>query len=396
MWDEPHQTQSNSYQITMPPGILVENLERFCDSHLTPVHRRNLGKTKVQRHSTINKSKGPPAPSDMPREVFLGTRHDCYHSTDTRINSDLASKLNGLNIVIAGAGRGLGRAQAELFAYGSPASLSLVALEQDEVDETGAICQKISSSTKMLCRALDVCSPSAVSEFLSTAQKQFGSIDVVVMNAGRPPQWLPTSEGDPDIWWDTVAVSLRGAYNFSRYALPFMQKQDSGGRIIFTSSAGAHANQGMGSYIVGKLGMVRLAEIIHAENHKEHPNIKAFAIHPGAIKTRFFHDFQDKVNGKTDDLKYVSETAEGEEQSAKNAIGFLSGSDVEWDTPYMAAGMMTVLASGQLDFMSGRYVDCSTNIEDLQKRKGEIVKQDLFRVRLNAGEEGGLIPRLDN
>lgn len=44
-----------------------------------------------------------------------------------------------------------------------------------------------------------------------------------------------------------------------------MQRQMSG-RIIFTSSIGAHSNLGMGGYVVGKLGQVRLAEIIHAEN----------------------------------------------------------------------------------------------------------------------------------
>jgi NAD(P)-dependent dehydrogenase (short-subunit alcohol dehydrogenase family) len=210
------------------------------------------------------------------------------------------------------------------------------------------------------------------------------------MNAGRPPQWLPVSEGDADIWWDTVDVSLRGAYNFSHFALPTMQRQN-GGRIIFTSSAGAHANRGVSSYIVAKLGMVRLAEIIHAENFEKH-NVKAFAIHPGNVATRFFHDFKDKAEGHTKERSYLKDGRESEERSAQNATNFFK--DATWDTPYMAAGMVCVLSSGQLDFMSGRYVDCSLKVEGLVEQSKSIVQNDLYRVRLHAAE-GKLIPNLN-
>jgi len=326
----------------------------------------------------------------MANEGLLGNLHDCYESTDTRVNKGLAELLKGQNVVIAGAGRGVGRAAAELFSYAAK-SLSLVALEQDVVEKTGKICQKLNPEVQTNCHAFDVCDPAAVRKFLDDAVSRFGSIDTLVMNAGRPPQWLPVAEGDSDIWWSTVEVSLRGADNFTRYGLPHMQKQSGGGRVIFTSSLGAHKNQGMSSYIVGKLGMVRLAEIIHVENYQNH-NIKAFALHPGAIPTRFFYDFKNKAEGKTDDLKYISATAEGEAKSAQTALGLLG--KLEWDTPYMPGGMMTVLASGQLDFMSGRYIDCSMRVEDLLIQKDATLKDDLYRVRLNAGE-AGLIPRLE-
>ena len=324
-------------------------------------------------------------------QVDDGKLHDCYDSTDPRVNQDLARQLKGKNIVVAGAGRGVGRACAELLSHGSPKSMSLVALERDEVEETASICTAIHSQLQVKTHAFDVQDAEAVRHFLAEVNSQFGGIDVVLMNAGRPPQWLPTSEGDPQIWWDTVGVSLRGAYNFSRYALPVMQKQRSG-RIIFTSSGGAHVNSGISSYILAKLSMIRLAEIIHAENFQEF-SIQAFAIHPGAIATKFYSDFKDKVDGKsTKGNSYVVEGADGEDKSAQNAVSFLEGGP--WDTPYMAAGMVCVLASGQLDCMSGRYVECSTRIEEYLEKKDVIVKDDLYRVRLNAGE-GGLIPSLD-
>lgn len=321
---------------------------------------------------------------------FLGGLHDAYFSTDTRVNKDLAKELEGKNVVITGAGRGIGRACAELFSHAPIKSLSIVALEQDEVDETATICRGINKSLLTKAQALDVKDAAAVKRFLDEVDHEFGGIDVALMNAGRPPQWLPTSEGDPDIWWDTVEVSLQGSYNFSRYALPIMQKKGHG-RIIYTASAGAHANRGMGSYIVAKLGIVRLAEIIHAENHGVN-DIKAFAIHPGNIRTRFYHDFKDKVEGHSKSRSYIVDNAEGEDKSARTAVSFLDQGTS--DTPYMAAGMVNVLASGRLDFMSGRYVDCSIRVEDLLAQQDTIVKEDLYRVRLNAGK-GNLIPVLD-
>ena len=186
-------------------------------------------------------------------ERFLGTLHDCYHTTDPRVNKDLASKLNGKNCLIAGAGRGIGRACAEFFSYCSPKSLSIVALEKDQVEETATICKDIFPGLKTKTGVFDVTDPKAVKKFVEEVDSEFGGVDVLLMNAGRPPQWLPVAEGDPDIWWDSVEVSLRGAYNFTRYVVPIMQRQK-GGRIVFTSSAGAHSNKGISAYIMGKVG----------------------------------------------------------------------------------------------------------------------------------------------
>lgn len=327
---------------------------------------------------------------NKPTEPFLGTLHDCYFETDPRVNPDLAKALNGKNVVVAGAGRGVGRACAELLSHGRLKSLNITALENDEINETAEICRGNDPDLNIKTGAFDVQDPAAVKSFLEDVDREFDGIDVVLMNAGRPPQWLPTAEGDPEIWWDTVGVSLRGAYNFSRYALPIMQKKREG-RIIFTSSAGAHANQGIGSYIAAKLAMIRLAEIIHMENYKEY-NIKAFAIHPGAIPTRFYHDFKDKVEGKSKERSYIVAGAEGEDKSAQAAVDFLE--QATFDTPYMAAGMTSVLSAGKLDFMSGRYVDCSTRIEDYMEQEDSIINEDLYRVRLNAGN-GRLIPFAD-
>ena len=70
----------------------------------------------------------------------------------------------------------------------------------------------------------------------------------------------------------------------------------------------------------------------------------------------------------------------GETQSAETATKLLSGAN--FDTPELAAGLVIALASGKLDFMSGRYVDATKNIAEYIAEKEEIQREDLHRVRL--------------
>lgn len=309
---------------------------------------------------------------------ILGNQFDCTFISDPRVNKELGARLQGQNVVIAGAGRGVGRATAEFFAHTEAITLSLMALELAEVDETAALCREINPKLKIKTAAFNVLEYSAVQSFIDTVIENFGQVDVLFMNAGRGPQWLNTHESDPHIWWDAMAVSIGGAFNFTRAALPYMRKQTKGARIIYTSSSGAHADQGMGGYVIGKLGQVRLAEIVHTENRDK--NIKTFAYHPGAIQTRFFHDYKDAVLGNIKTGSYLSEDLPGDLKSARTAVAALE--QATFSTPQTPAGLVTVLASGQLDFMSGRYLDATVKIEDYLADEDRIVRDDLHRVRL--------------
>ncbi|CAK7201921.1 hypothetical protein SEUCBS139899_004637 [Sporothrix eucalyptigena] len=320
---------------------------------------------------------------------FQGNEHDCSYETDPRQNPELAGSLKGKNVVIAGAGRGIGRACAEFLTHASARSLTLVALEQNELEDTAEACRRINDKLLLKIAVADVCDAARAEEILAEVDRDFDGVDVLLMNAGRPPQWLPTAESDPTIWWNTVAVSLQGAFNYSRFVLPIMQRQK-GGTIIFTSSVGAHANSGMASYTIGKLGMVRLCEILHQENFKEH-NIKVFSYNPGCIRTRFFTDYVDFLDGKPVGGSYLVKGVSGEQKSAETVKNFFTG--VTFDTPQLAAGLVTALAAGKLDFMSGRFLDASRHINEYIAEKEATQKQDLHRVKLHLAER--FIPTSD-
>ncbi len=313
--------------------------------------------------------------------IFLGQESECYYAIDPRLNPELQESLTGKNVFVAGAGRGIGQRCATFFAYAAARSLTLISLEIDEVDETAKACQKINPALLTKIARVDVCDAERVKDIMDEVKRDFGGVDVLLVNAGRPPQWLPTGDSDPKIWWETVAVSLQGAFNCSRFALPMMKKK--GGSIIFTASAGAHSNYGMASYTIGKLGMIRLCEILHQENFEQH-SIKTFAINPGCVRTRFITDFEEFLDKQPKEGSYLRTGVPGEIQSAEMATRTLSG--VNFDTPELAAGLVVVLASGKLDFMSGRYIDAKRNIAEYMAEEDEIRTKDLHRVRLHVSD----------
>jgi NAD(P)-dependent dehydrogenase (short-subunit alcohol dehydrogenase family) len=322
--------------------------------------------------------------TEKPSIFTIGEHHDVYPAIDPRTNPMLSTSLDGRNAVITGAGRGIGRSIALFFTHAAVKSLTLIALEQNELDETVKQCLSINSSLLVLTKAFNVTDASTVQELMQETEDKFGGCDVLACNAGRPPQWLNTAESDPGIWWDTVAVSLQHSFLFTRFALPGMQKRKRGS-IIFTSSSGAHASRGIGSYAVGKLGQIRLAEMIHNEDFEEY-GIKCFAFNPGAVKTRFFTDFEDKVKGNVVPGSYLEDGVEGENKSANTAYTALK--DAQFDTPELAAGLVTVLAGGGLDFMSGRYLDARVDIADYIRDKEIILREDLHKVKLHMSGSG--------
>ncbi len=319
--------------------------------------------------------------------LTLGNQHDCQFASDPRVNTELAASFKNLNILVSGGGRGIGRATAEFFAHTEARSLSLMALELSEVDETARICKEINPILLTKTAAFDVRDYSRVEQFVHEVDCEFGSIDVLFANAGRPPQFLSTHTSDPQLWWDTVAVSIQGSFNFSRAVLPHMRRNKAG-RICFTASAGAHMSTGMSSYIVGKLGIVRLCENLHHEN--KDVGISVFCIHPGTIRTRLYTDYHDAAEGNIRNGGWISSTVKGEKESAENAVDFFKNS--RWDAPQMPAGLVLALASGKLDFMSGRYVDSSRMVEDYIRDKDKIIAQDLFRVKLRVDSDLFLPP----
>lgn len=222
-----------------------------------------------------------------------------HNDTYPAIDSAKASLL-GKAVFISGASRGIGRAMSLSFAKAGASQIAIAARSdmatlEREIREAAAAAGK--PSPTVLQVKLDVTSRESVDSAASGVAKEFGKLDVLVNNAGVLGSFPPVADSDPDAWWNTWTVNVRGPYLITRAFLPLMLR---GGdkQIVNVSSVGAHVrNPGASSYKSSKLALLRFTEIVSAEYSDQ--GLVTFCIHPGNILTDMVTESQ-----LPDELKY--------------------------------------------------------------------------------------------
>ena len=159
-------------------------------------------------------------------------------------------------IVITGAARGLGLCMAETFAR-CGANIALIDLTESDLATAADICQAHGVDAR--CYAADVSKESRVETVFTQIQADFGSVDVLINNAGVGYLMRPFVEVPLDEWKQVMDVNLTGTFLCSQEAAKHMISAGNGGRIINIASQAAKTGfPHLAAYVATKHGLVGL------------------------------------------------------------------------------------------------------------------------------------------
>lgn len=186
--------------------------------------------------------------------------------------------------IVTGAGSGIGRSIARMFAQ-EGASVVVA----DKIEENGniTVAEIRSAHGEALFVHTDVSNATSIDALVQKCLDTYGRVDILVNNAGifRTAPLHETSEAD----WDTVLnVNLKGAFLASKRVIPEMLKHGGGKIIHITSIAGLVGFTHAGPYCASKGGLIALTREMALEYAPHKININCIA--PGVIDTAMTKD----------------------------------------------------------------------------------------------------------
>ncbi len=189
--------------------------------------------------------------------------------------------FEGKNVVITGAGSGIGRAAA-LQAAAKGARLLLTDVNAKGLDETFALVMA-AHGTVLHHEALDISNDDAVTAFAQRALDAAGAVDIV-MNVAGISTWGRIQDLQPQHWRDCVEVDLMGPIHVMSVFVPAMIDSGNGGHVVNVSSAaGLFGLPLHAPYSAAKFGLRGVSEVLRFD--LERHGIGVTLVCPGAVDT---------------------------------------------------------------------------------------------------------------
>lgn len=188
--------------------------------------------------------------------------------------------------VITGAGSGIGRATAQLFAS-QGAQVVLMDLDQPNAEGTLGLLERPEDH---LALAVDVSDPEAVSRGFAAVESRYGRIDVAFLCAGtwRPRDDGPLARVSLDTWHHVVNVNMTGLFLSAQAALPLIPDHAEGAIVTVASVAALTGWDRLYAYSASKGGVVSFTRVLAVECARR--GIRANCLCPGAVHTPLTHD----------------------------------------------------------------------------------------------------------
>ena len=236
------------------------------------------------------------------------------------------SDLVGKNAIVTGAAHGLGYAIAlRLVADGAQVAVADIDTEKAEevareLVEKGYLAQAFT---------VDVSEKNSVLSMASQVKEAFGSVEILINNAGIVGPSKPLVEIEESEWDQTLNVNLKGAFLCSQAVIPGMVKAGWGRLVNMSSVAGRECNPNAAPYGVSKIGLIGLTMSLGRELAKT--GVTVTCVTPTVTRTEFVESVDKNIMDPLLEKIPLGRMAEPSEVAA--LVRFL----VSEETAYMTA-----------------------------------------------------------
>ncbi|CAA0833148.1 3-oxoacyl- [Striga hermonthica] len=229
-----------------------------------------------------------------PTRSFSSSGIKAQVATVEQVSTETAQKVEAPVVVVTGASRGIGKAVALAIGKSGCKVLVNYARSSKEAEE---VCKEIEASGgEAITFGGDVSKEADVDAMIKTAVDKWGTIDVLINNAGITRDGL-LMRMKPTQWQEVIDLNLTGVFLCTQAAARVMMKKKKGRIINIASVVGLVGNVGQANYSAAKAGVIGFTKTVAKEYSSR--NITANAVAPGFIASdmtaKLGNDFEKKI-----------------------------------------------------------------------------------------------------
>lgn len=222
--------------------------------------------------------------------------------------------------VVTGGSRGIGKAIVEKLAK---EGCQVAVIYAGNAQLAQEVCENVRASygVKAESYQCDVADFEAVKKTVAAIKEEFGTIDLLVNNAGINRDGLLAMMKE-SAFDDVINANLKGTFNMVRLCTPIFMKQKSGRIVNLSSVAGIIGNPGQVNYSASKAGIIGLTKSVARELASR--GVTCNAVAPGFVAT----DMVKEMNANTEELeKMIPLGRMGKPEEIADAVAFLLDAD---------------------------------------------------------------------